>query len=83
MKYFIRKVRKDDEGDIIAVKTRSEKVFSTQQVVQMIEGKRDIFVVEIRNTEVYVGVVKGENKKFIRTHKDGKWTNNLDELPEF
>ncbi len=81
-KYFIKKVRKNDEGDIEAVKTRSTE-FTIQEVIEKIESGQHFFVVEDGTSEIPVEVISREGKKYIRTVKDGKETNNLDELPPF
>ncbi len=81
-KYYITHTRKDDEGDIIKVKTTHSE-FTTGKVIEIIEGERDSFFVEDGTDEIPVNVIQGENKKYIRTVKDGKETNNLDNLPDF
>ncbi|MHA1874292.1 MAG: DUF3892 domain-containing protein [Candidatus Heimdallarchaeaceae archaeon] len=80
-KYTIQKVRRDKDGDIIAVKTLYN-IFTTEEVVRMIEEGHK-FVVNVSGEEIEVGVVKRESKKYIKTFRDGKKINNLDELPEF
>jgi len=78
--YFIQKVRKDDNDNIIKVKTRYNE-FSTSEVVQMIESKQHTFFVE--EGRVLVGIYPRNGKKYIRSYKDGYWNNNLDNLPLF
>ena len=79
--YFIEKVRKDDDGDIIKVKTVHSE-FTTKEVIEKIEAGDNFFVME-GETKINVEVVSREGKKYIRTFKDGKETNNLDNLPTF
>ncbi len=79
-KYFIEKVRKED-GVIIRVKTLSDE-FSVGEVVKHIENNIK-FVVKVGNDEIPVRVVLREGKKYIRTFKDEKPTNNLENLPLF
>ena len=79
MKRFITHVRKDDRDNIIAVKTY-ELVLTTPKVVEKINKNIDSFVVVVGEKEVSVGVYK---EKWIKTHADGYWNNNLDNLPRF
>ena len=79
MKRYITHVRKDSEDRIIAVKTR-QLILKTLEVVQKINSKEESFYVFVNNSEISVGVYK---EKWIRTYSDGKWTNNLNNLPRF
>tara|TARA_Y100000310_G_scaffold79677_1_gene76347 strand:- start:3389 stop:3628 length:240 start_codon:yes stop_codon:yes gene_type:complete len=79
MKRYITHVRKDEDGNIIAVKTY-DLILKTLEVVKRINNKIDSFYVKEGSTEIKVGVYK---EKWIRTYKDNKWTNNLDNLPLF
>ena len=79
MKRYITHVRKDEKDNIIAVKTY-ELVLTTLRVVERIKNEIDNFYVKIDSNEVSVGVYK---EKWIKTYADGKWTNNLDNLPIF
>ncbi len=79
MRRFITHVRKDENDNIIAVKTY-ETSLTTLQVVERINKKVDSFYVKEGNSEISVGIYK---EKWIRTHADGYWTNNLDNLPRF
>ena len=72
-------MRKDDRDNIIAVKTY-ELVLTTPKVVEKINKNIDSFVVVVGEKEVSVGVYK---EKWIKTHADGYWNNNLDNLPRF
>ena len=81
-KYFIQKVKKDDNDNIIAVKTKYFE-FETKKVIEKIDEGEDKFVVEKDGTEVIVKVMDRQGKKYIKTVKDETETNNLDELPEF
>jgi len=79
MKRYITHVRKDDKDNIIAVKTY-EITLTTLQVVERIKKEIDRFCVKVGPREVPVGIYR---ERWIRTHADGKWTNNLDNLPTF
>lgn len=79
MERYITHVRKNDQDNIIAVKT-IELVLTTLNVVERINKKIDKFYVKKDSIKVAVGVYK---EKWIRTYADGKWTNNLDNLPQF
>lgn len=76
---YITHVRKDENNNIIAVKTY-DLVLTTLQVVERINKLIDSFYVKEGVTEIPVGVYK---ERWIRTYKDDKWTNNLDNLPRF
>lgn len=52
---------------------------SREQMVQFINGGGDVRVTDGRNT-VSVGVFE---HKWIRTHADGKWSDNLLALPRY
>lgn len=52
------------------------------QVVASIEAKTNTFYTMAGSTRANVGVVDGPNGKYVRTHADGKWNDNLLALPE-
>jgi hypothetical protein len=54
---------------------------SREAMVEFIEGGRDARVAD-GSSYVQVGVVDA-TPKYIRTHADGKWTDNLLALPEY
>ena len=54
---------------------------TTQQVVVFIEQGNRV-VVGTGSDQVDVGVVSAK-PKYVRTHADGKWTNNLLALPRY
>ena len=80
--YYIQKVRKNDDGDIIVVKTLYNE-FTREEVIEKIKSKKHFFVVQDGDSKITVEVIPREGKEYIRTVKDGKETNNLDELQEF
>jgi hypothetical protein len=56
--------------------------FTRDQVVQSIEAKTNTFYTMEGGKRANVGVVNGANGKFVQTHADGAWNNNLLALPE-
>ena len=79
MKRYMTHVRKDENDNIIAVKTY-DLTLTTIQVIERINKQVDSFFVKEGITEIPVGVYK---ERWIRTYADGKWANNLDNLPSF
>lgn len=79
MKHIITHVRKDDQDNIIAVKTIN-LALHTHQVVELINKNLGYFYVAEGFNQIPVGVYK---EKWIRSYADGIWTNNLDNLPRF
>ena len=77
--YFIQKVRKDEKDNIISVKTKYNE-FSTSKAVSMIESRQDKFFV---GEKTPVGIYTRAGIKYLRSHADGYWNNNLDNLPLF
>ena len=56
----------------------------TAEMVEFIENKSGDVKVSDGQTAVPVGVVHPtDGKPYIRTHKDGKWTDNLLALPHY
>lgn len=79
MKRFITHVKKDSYDRIIAVKTM-EIVLNTSNVVDRIKKNVDSFHVKAGSGEVGVAVYRDV---WIRSHANGVWTDNLDNLPRF
>lgn len=53
------------------------------QMVKFIQDGNSVYVTD-GTTRVSVGVVKPQyGEPYLRTHADGKWTNNLLALPRF
>ena len=52
------------------------------QVIASIEDGSNTFYTFNDGRRANVGVVDGPNEKYVRTHRDGQWTNNLLALPE-
>ena len=79
MRHFITHVRKDNQNNIIAVKT-TNLALHTHEVVSMIKNQNYLFFSWDGIKQAQVGVY---DNKWIRSHADGVWTNNLDNLPRF
>ena len=56
--------------------------WTRQQVIESIEGKTNTFYTRAGGNRANVGVVNGQNGKYLRTYADGKWNDNLLSLPE-
>ena len=56
--------------------------WTRQQVVTSIEAKTNTFFTYVGGKRADVGVVNGQNGKYVRTYADGKWNDNLLALPE-
>ncbi len=52
------------------------------QVVESIEAQTNTFFTLINGKRAAVGVVNGPSDKYLRTHADGVWNDNLLALPE-
>ncbi len=59
------------------------KDYPREDIVYWIDQKTHSFHVLEDGSRVYVGTATGPSgQKYIRTYRDGKWTNNLLALPE-
>lgn len=56
--------------------------WTRQQVITSIEDGSNTFYTLVSGNRANVGVVNGPNGKYVRTHADGKWNDNLLALPE-
>ena len=56
--------------------------WTRQQVIAFIEGRVHTFYTMSNGGRSNVGVVNGPNGKYLRTHANGKWNDNLLALPE-
>ena len=52
------------------------------QVIESIESKTNTFYTLVNGNRGDIGVVDGQNGKYLRTYADGKWNDNLLSLPE-
>jgi hypothetical protein len=55
--------------------------WTVQQVVDSIENGTNSFHTLVNGKRAEVGVVKGPFGKYVRTHADGSWNDNLLALP--
>jgi hypothetical protein len=56
--------------------------WTRQQVVASIEARSNTFYTLVGGTRADVAVVDGPGGKYLRTHADRKWNDNLLALPE-
>ena len=51
-------------------------------MVESIDNGTNTFYTLVNGKRANVGVVNGPNGKYVQTHADGQWNNNLLALPE-
>lgn len=51
------------------------------QVIQSIEQQTNAYYTHVNGVSAWVGVVEGQNGKYLRTYADGKYNDNLLALP--
>ncbi|MGE0093755.1 MAG: DUF3892 domain-containing protein [Alphaproteobacteria bacterium] len=56
--------------------------WTRQEVIQSIEAGTNTFFTYEDNKRANIAVVDGPTGKYVRTHADGKWTDNLLALKE-
>ena len=56
--------------------------WTRQQVVTSIEAKTNTFYTLVGGKRANVAVVNGQSGKYVRTHADNTWNDNLLALPE-
>lgn len=56
--------------------------WTRQQMVDSINSGSNTFYTLVNGKRAEVGVVKGPNGQYVRTHADGYWNDNLLALPE-
>lgn len=56
--------------------------WTRQEVITSIEQKTNTFYTLVGGKRADIGVVNGPNGKYVRTHADGQWNDNLLALPE-
>ena len=78
----INKVPRDDPHEGITNLGGSNWKWTRQQVIDAIEGNLHTFYTSVNGKVAYVGVVNGKNGKYVRTHADNVWNDNLLALPE-
>jgi hypothetical protein len=52
-----------------------------EQIIKNIEAG-EVYFTEVNGRRAYVGIVDGPNGKYLRTHADGYWNDNLLALNE-
>ncbi len=55
--------------------------WSVDKVIQSITNKTNTFYALVNGKRANVGVVNGAHGKYVRTHADGAWNDNLLALP--
>ena len=55
--------------------------WTVQRVVQSIDSGTNTFFTQVNGKRANVGVINGAQGKYVRTHADGVWTDNLLALP--
>lgn len=55
--------------------------WTTAQVIQSIEAGTNSFYTLVGGKRANVGVVQSGGSKYLQTHADGSWNNNLLSLP--
>ncbi len=56
--------------------------WTRQQVIEWIESRSNTFYTLVGGRRADIAVVQGANGKYVRTHADGQWNDNLLSLPE-
>lgn len=56
--------------------------WTRQEVINSIEAKSNTFFTKVDGNRADIGVVNGDNGKYLRTYADGKWNDNLLALKE-
>jgi hypothetical protein len=78
----INKLPRDDSHEGITHLGGASWKYTRGQVIASIEAKTNTFFTSNDGRRADVGVVKGATGTYVRTHRDGQWTNNLLALPE-
>lgn len=56
--------------------------WTRQEVIESIEALTNTFYTLVDGKRADIGIVNGPNGRYVRTHADGKWTDNLLALDE-
>lgn len=80
----VRKTRKNDEGDIMALCDDGASWSPRQKAdaIQDIESGAHTYHVPWTDGRTEIRVVQGATGKYLRTDKDSTARNNLDDLPD-
>jgi hypothetical protein len=78
----IRKTSRDNTHEGITHLGNSKGTWSRADVIGWIESGQNTFYTLANNARAEVGVVNGAHGKYVRTHANGQYTDNLLWLPE-
>ncbi|PBB98901.1 DUF3892 domain-containing protein [Mesorhizobium sp. WSM3862] len=78
----INKVARENKHEGLTHLGNSTGKWTKSQVIQWIEAGTNTFYTLVGGTRANVGVVNGPNGKYLRTHADGTYNDNLLALPE-
>ena len=78
----INKLPRNDTHEGITHLGGAKWKWTRAQVIQSIEDKTNTFYTLVKDKRAEVGIVNGANGKYLRTHADGQWNDNLLALPE-
>lgn len=56
--------------------------WTRQQVIDSINGRTNTFFTQVNGNRSEIGVAKGPNGPYVRTHANGEWDDNLLALKE-
>jgi hypothetical protein len=78
----INKVPRENKHEGITNLGNSTGKWPRSQVIQWIETRTHTFYTKVGGKRADVAVISGPNGKYVRTHADGQWNDNLLALPE-
>jgi len=78
----INKQPRNDPYEGITHLGNSTGKWTRHQVINWIDSKEHTFFTLVGGNRGTIGVVDGNNGKYLRTYADGKWNDNLLSLPE-
>ncbi|RWM26890.1 DUF3892 domain-containing protein [Mesorhizobium sp.] len=78
----INKLPRENKHEGITHLGNSTGKWARSQVIQWIESGTNTFYTLVGGKRANVGVINGPNGKYVRTHADGQWNDNLLALPE-
>jgi hypothetical protein len=80
---FVTKEPRTDKYSGITFLGGSNWRWSVTRVIQSIESKTNTFYTMAGGNRADVGVVNGSHGKYVQTHANGRWNDNLLALPDF
>ncbi len=78
----INKNPRDNSHEGITHLGNSTGKWTRAEVIGWIENKQHTFYTLVNGVRADIGVVAGSHGKYLQTHADGRWTNNLLALSE-